>query len=93
MSANPKLRASCGSRYAQLSSSDLVCSNKALLIRPGLNRLGVERHLIANPVQFDEHPPHLTRGPRFAEQTDEILREVGRSGEEILQLKIGGTVT
>ena len=30
-----------GARYTQQSSSDLVCSTKALLIRPGLNRLPV----------------------------------------------------
>jgi hypothetical protein len=28
-----------GARYAQSSTSNLVCSNKALLIRPGVNRL------------------------------------------------------
>jgi hypothetical protein len=30
-----------GSRYAQPNSSDLVCSSKSLLIKPGLNRLPV----------------------------------------------------
>ena len=40
---------------------------------------GIERHLVANPVQFDETPPTLVRGPQFAEHTDEILRELGKT--------------
>jgi crotonobetainyl-CoA:carnitine CoA-transferase CaiB-like acyl-CoA transferase len=54
---------------------------------------GNPRKLIANPVQFDEKPPVLTRAPQFAEQTDDILRELGRSQDEIIQLKIDGAVT
>ncbi len=54
---------------------------------------GNERKLVASPVQFDEQPPILTRGPQFAEHTDEILREMGRSEDEIIQLKIDGAVT
>jgi crotonobetainyl-CoA:carnitine CoA-transferase CaiB-like acyl-CoA transferase len=54
---------------------------------------GVERRLVANPVQFDETPPVLTRGPRFAEHTDDILRELGKSDDEILQLKLDGACT
>jgi crotonobetainyl-CoA:carnitine CoA-transferase CaiB-like acyl-CoA transferase len=54
---------------------------------------GNERKLIANPVQFDERPPVLTRAPQFAEHTDDILRELGRSQDEIIQLKINGAVT
>lgn len=54
---------------------------------------GVPRRLVANPVQFDETPPDLTRGPQFAEHTDEILRQLGKSPDEILQLKIAGACT
>jgi crotonobetainyl-CoA:carnitine CoA-transferase CaiB-like acyl-CoA transferase len=54
---------------------------------------GNERELVANPVQFDETPPTLTRAPQFAEHTDEILREVGISDEAALQLKIDGAAT
>jgi crotonobetainyl-CoA:carnitine CoA-transferase CaiB-like acyl-CoA transferase len=54
---------------------------------------GNERQLIANPVQFDETPPALTRGPQFAEHTDEILRELGKTDDEIIQLKIDGACT
>jgi crotonobetainyl-CoA:carnitine CoA-transferase CaiB-like acyl-CoA transferase len=54
---------------------------------------GVERTLIANPVQFDEEPPATRRAPQFAEHTDALLAELGRSQDEILQLKIDGVVT
>jgi len=54
---------------------------------------GNTQRLVANPVQFDETPPPITRAPQFAEHTDEILREIGRTEEDILQLKIAGAVT
>ena len=38
-------------------------------------------------------PPSCTRAPQFAEHTDEILRELGKSEDEIIQLKIDGAVT
>ncbi len=54
---------------------------------------GNQRELVANPVQFDETPPTLTRGPQFAEHTDAILAELGRNQDEIIDLKIAGAVT
>jgi crotonobetainyl-CoA:carnitine CoA-transferase CaiB-like acyl-CoA transferase len=54
---------------------------------------GIERTLVANPVQFDETPPVLTRGPQFAEHTDDILRELGKSEDEIIELKLAGACT
>ena len=54
---------------------------------------GKDRELVLNPVQFDETPPTITRAPLFAEHTDEILAELGRDTEQILQLKIDGVVT
>lgn len=62
-------------------------------ILPVLDADGVERQLIANPVQFDETPPTLSRGPQFAEHTDDILRALGRSEDEIIQLKVDGACT
>ena len=62
-------------------------------IRPLTDLEGNERRLVANPVQFDEMPPTLSRGPQFAEQTDDILRELGKSEDEIIQLKIDGACT
>jgi crotonobetainyl-CoA:carnitine CoA-transferase CaiB-like acyl-CoA transferase len=54
---------------------------------------GNDRRLVANPVQFDEVAPTISRAPQFAEHTDEILRELGRDDEQILQLKIDGACT
>jgi crotonobetainyl-CoA:carnitine CoA-transferase CaiB-like acyl-CoA transferase len=54
---------------------------------------GNTRQLVANPVQFNREAPQLTRGPLFAEHTDEILREIGLDDDELLQLKIAGAVT
>jgi crotonobetainyl-CoA:carnitine CoA-transferase CaiB-like acyl-CoA transferase len=62
-------------------------------VRTVTDHTGVERELVANPVQFDETPPDLTRAPQFAEHTDEILRELGFDDEELIALKIAGAVT
>jgi crotonobetainyl-CoA:carnitine CoA-transferase CaiB-like acyl-CoA transferase len=63
------------------------------LVRRVTDIEGVEHELVMSPVQFDERPPEVTRGPRFAEHTDEVLRELGYSEDNILQLKIDGAVT
>ena len=63
------------------------------LVRPVVDIEGVERELVVSPVQFDERPPDLERGPQFAEHTDEVLRELGLSDDTIMQLKIDGAVT
>ena len=54
---------------------------------------GARRELVANPVQFDQTPASLTRAPQFAEHTDEILYELGKSDDELINLKIAGAVT
>ena len=54
---------------------------------------GVPRELVANPVLFDETAPSLTRAPLFAEHTDDILRELGRTDEQLIELKVEGAVT
>lgn len=62
-------------------------------ILPVTDAEGNERRLVASPVQFDERPPVLTRAPQFAEHTDDLLRKLGKSQDEIIQLKIDGAVT
>jgi crotonobetainyl-CoA:carnitine CoA-transferase CaiB-like acyl-CoA transferase len=54
---------------------------------------GVRRELVTNPVQFDETPAELRRGPQFAEHTDEIIGELGFTVEQLIQLKLAGAVT
>jgi crotonobetainyl-CoA:carnitine CoA-transferase CaiB-like acyl-CoA transferase len=62
-------------------------------IRPVVDADGNRRELVANPVQFDNTPPDLVRAPQFAEQTDEVLIELGYDMERILELKLAGAVT
>lgn len=54
---------------------------------------GAPRELVANPVQFDEKPVQLKRAPQFAEHTDDILRALGKSDDELIDLKVSGAVT
>jgi crotonobetainyl-CoA:carnitine CoA-transferase CaiB-like acyl-CoA transferase len=54
---------------------------------------GIRRELVANPVQFDETPAGLSRGPLFAEHTDEVLRELGLDDERLIELKVAGAIT
>jgi len=54
---------------------------------------GNRRELITNPVQFDETPATLRRGPLFAEHTDEVLRELGLTDDRLVELKIAGAIT
>ena len=53
-----------------------------------------ELELVANPVQFDVSRT-ANPGPRpgFAEQTDEILLELGLDWDRIIELKTAGAVT
>ncbi len=48
--------------------------------------------LVANPVQFSETPPVLTRGPEMGEHTDEVLGELGIGMDELLGLKERGVI-
>ncbi|CAN5581210.1 CoA transferase [soil metagenome] len=52
-----------------------------------------ELELVANPVQFDVAAPSTGAAPGFAEQTDEILLELGLDWDRIIELKTAGAVT
>ena len=52
-----------------------------------------ELELVANPVQFDVKAPETGPAPGFAEQTDEILLELGLDWDRIIELKTAGAVT
>jgi crotonobetainyl-CoA:carnitine CoA-transferase CaiB-like acyl-CoA transferase len=75
----------------EVASDPQMVANGYVL--PIVDADGEERRLVASPVQFDETPPTLTRAPQFAEHTDDILRELGKSDDEMIQLKIDGAVT
>lgn len=52
-----------------------------------------ELELVANPVQFDVAAPQTAPAPGFAEQTDEILLELGVDWDRIIELKTVGAIT
>jgi len=52
-----------------------------------------ELELVANPVQFDVAAPATGPAPGFAEQTDEILIDLGLDWDRIIELKTLGAVT
>ncbi len=54
---------------------------------------GEVRELVTAPVQFDEQPANPSRGPEFAEHTEQILAELGRDEQAILRLRLDGAVT
>jgi crotonobetainyl-CoA:carnitine CoA-transferase CaiB-like acyl-CoA transferase len=48
---------------------------------------------VTPPVQFNGRPAELLQPPIFNEHGDEILKELGMSEDEIINLKIAGAVT
>jgi crotonobetainyl-CoA:carnitine CoA-transferase CaiB-like acyl-CoA transferase len=48
--------------------------------------------LVSNPVQFDETPPTLRKGPESGQHTEEILLERGVEWERIAALKKSGAI-
>jgi crotonobetainyl-CoA:carnitine CoA-transferase CaiB-like acyl-CoA transferase len=48
--------------------------------------------VVANPVQFDERPPVLRKGPEHAQHTEELLLELGLEWERIEELKRSGAI-
>src|SRR5262245_3862127 len=49
--------------------------------------------LVTNPVQFDETPPTLSRGPEWGEHTDEVLQsELGVPMDALLEYKAKGVI-
>lgn len=84
--------------WAPVQDAWEVSQDPALRANGGIARVidaeGTERELVASPVQFDETPmQRLTRAPQFAEHTDLVLKEIGLTDEQIIQLKIAGAVT
>jgi crotonobetainyl-CoA:carnitine CoA-transferase CaiB-like acyl-CoA transferase len=53
---------------------------------------GSSFRVVANPVQFDETPPELRKGPEHAQHTEEFLLECGLPWEKIAELKQKGAI-
>jgi crotonobetainyl-CoA:carnitine CoA-transferase CaiB-like acyl-CoA transferase len=70
----------------QAADDAQVRANEYLVRAGGLD-------LVANPVQFDVGAPATAAAPGFAEQTDEILSELGLDWDRIIELKTVGAVT
>jgi crotonobetainyl-CoA:carnitine CoA-transferase CaiB-like acyl-CoA transferase len=48
--------------------------------------------MVASPVQFDNGAPSLRRAPDHGEHTEEVLLELGRTWDDITELKARGAV-
>jgi crotonobetainyl-CoA:carnitine CoA-transferase CaiB-like acyl-CoA transferase len=53
---------------------------------------GQSFRVVANPVQFDETPPTLRKGPEHAQHTEEFLMDFGLDWDEISRLKKAGII-
>jgi len=72
------------------NDEDLIANGRIVDI---IDADGTPQKLVANPVTFDHSPVTMTRAPQFAEHTDDILRELGLSDDELIELKIAGAAT
>jgi crotonobetainyl-CoA:carnitine CoA-transferase CaiB-like acyl-CoA transferase len=54
---------------------------------------GNSQKLVVSPVKFGDEPVEMSRAPQFAEHTDDVLRELGLSDEQLIELKISGAIT
>jgi crotonobetainyl-CoA:carnitine CoA-transferase CaiB-like acyl-CoA transferase len=48
--------------------------------------------LVTNPIRFDGQPPETRRAPRQGEHTQEILRELGLTEDDVEELRTSGVV-
>jgi crotonobetainyl-CoA:carnitine CoA-transferase CaiB-like acyl-CoA transferase len=50
-------------------------------------------HLVANPVQFDEVPPRLTRAPEHGEHTEVVLLDAGHTWDDLIAWKDAAVIS
>ena len=75
--------ASEAARDQQVAANDLMI---------GVKGEGREYQLACSPARFDDAAPELRRAPFHGEHTEEILQELGRSWDEIADLKAAQAV-
>ncbi len=74
---------------AEVAADPQVIANEYILDNPSKP----ERSLITGPVQFDQRPPQISSGaPRQGEHSEQILRELGLTGDTIARLMGSGVV-
>ncbi len=55
---------------------------------------GARLPLVPVPVRLDGHePPRMRRAPEHAEHTDEVVGELGRTDEQLIDLKVAGAIS
>ena len=53
---------------------------------------GTSFRIVPSPLQFNEHPPDLTRAPLHGEHTDEVLQSVGYDMDQLIEMKVKGAI-
>jgi crotonobetainyl-CoA:carnitine CoA-transferase CaiB-like acyl-CoA transferase len=95
--ARKKLLSQSSGQWAPVQDAWDLAHDEALIangrIADVVDAEGNLRKLVANPVKFDEEPLVLTRAPQCAEHTDDVLRDLGLSDHELIELKIAGAIT
>ena len=54
---------------------------------------GTSFTLVASPVEFDEEPVGLRPAPELGQHTEEVLRALGLTWEELAACKEAGTIS
>lgn len=62
-------------------------------LRPVVAGDGSTFHLVANPVQFDEVPPNITKAPEHGEHTESLLLETGHTWDDLAVWKEAGVIS
>lgn len=78
-------------KASEIPADPQVAANGYLL--PVEHADGSQFPLVANPLQFDETPPRVTRAPDLGQHTEEVLLELGLSWEDIGSYKESGAIS